>query len=138
MLVSSIPVSANGDRLSFGDALFLYLEREGIPLNVACVAVLEGEIAAADLVGYLEWKSVAIPRFRQRVVMPPFNVGLPSWRDDPTFDVRNHVREVTLKHGTDRELKAVASRVLSTTLDRKHPLWDQTLVHGLKGNRTAI
>jgi diacylglycerol O-acyltransferase / wax synthase len=132
------PVRTATELLSFGDALFLYLEREGIPLNVASVAVFDGPMSADDLIRYLDSKRSRIPRFRQRVVTPPFNVGLPSWQDDPTFDVANHVHEVTLKHGTDRELKAVASRILSTTLDRRHPLWDQTLVHGLKGNRSAI
>jgi WS/DGAT/MGAT family acyltransferase len=129
---------STNELFSFGDALFLYLEREGIPLNIASVAILDGDIAGEDLVRYLETKSTRIPRFRQRVVTPPFNVGLPSWQDDPHFDVRNHVHEVTLKHGTERELRTVASAILSTTLDRSRPLWDQTLVHGLKGDRCAI
>jgi hypothetical protein len=34
-----------GDRLSWGDALFLYLERAGMPLNIACVSVFDGEIS---------------------------------------------------------------------------------------------
>jgi diacylglycerol O-acyltransferase / wax synthase len=130
--------ASTSELLSFGDALFLYLEREGIPLNVASVTVFEGPIAKDDLVRYLDSKHLHIPRFRQRVVSPPFNVGLPSWENDPYFDVSNHVHEVTLKHGTDKELRSVASRILSTTLDRRRPLWDQTLVHGLKGHRSAI
>ena len=36
------------DRLSWGDALFLYLEREGMPLNIASVSVFEGEISLED------------------------------------------------------------------------------------------
>ena len=48
------------------------------------------------------------------------------------------VREVTLKHGTDTELKALAGKLFSTVMDRQHPLWDITLVHGLKGNRTGL
>ena len=32
------------DRLSWGDTVFLHLEREGMPLNVASVCVFEGEI----------------------------------------------------------------------------------------------
>jgi WS/DGAT/MGAT family acyltransferase len=133
-----MPDPSTNELLSFGDALFLYLEREGIPLNVASVAIFGGRIEIGDLVRYLESKQASIPRFRKRVVSPPFNVGLPSWQDDPTFDVRNHVHELTLKRGTEAELKAVASRILSTTLDRRRPLWDQTLVHGLKHNRSAV
>ena len=71
--------------------------------------------------------------------MPPLlNLGLPSWEYDPAFDIRNHVREVTLKHGTDAELKTLAGKIFSTVMDRQHPLWDLTLVHGLKGNRSGL
>jgi diacylglycerol O-acyltransferase len=72
------------------------------------------------------------------VVAPPFNIGLPTWEYDPDFDMRNHIREVSLRRGTIAELKTVAGRILSATMDRRHPLWDITLVHGLKDSRTAI
>ena len=48
------------------------------------------------------------------------------------------MREVTLKHGSDAELKTLAGKILSTVMDRQHPLWDLTLVHGLKGNRSGL
>ncbi len=54
------------------------------------------------------------------------------------FDIRSHVREATLKHGSDAELKTLAGKILSTVMDRQHPLWDLTLVHGLKGNRSGL
>ncbi len=126
------------DRLSWGDTVFLHLEREGMPLNVASVSVLEGKIPFKDCLQFIESKFPLIPRYLKRVVGAPLNVGLPSWEYDPNFDIRNHVREITLKHGTDTELKALAGRLFSTVMDRQHPLWDVTLVHGLKGNRTAL
>jgi len=112
----------------------LHLERDGMPLNVACVSVLEGEIRFEDGLQFIESKLPLIPRLFKRVVAPPLNLGLPSWENDPNFDIRNHVREVTLKHGTDTELKALAGKIVSTVLDRQHPLWDITFVHGLKGD----
>ena len=127
-----------GNRLSWGDTVFLHLEREGMPLSVACVSVLEGEIQFDDCLQFIESKLPLIPRLVKRVVAPPLNIGLPSWEYDPNFDIRNHVREVTLKHGTDTELKALAGKIVSTVLDRQHPLWDITLVHGLKGKRTGF
>ena len=123
-----------GNRLSWGDTVFLHLEREGMPLNVACISVLEGEIPFDDCLQFIESKLPLIPRLFKRVVAPPLNLGLPSWENDPNFDIRNHVREVTLKHGTDTELKALAGKIVSTVLDRQHPLWDITFVHGLKGD----
>jgi diacylglycerol O-acyltransferase / wax synthase len=127
-----------GDRLSWGDTVFLHLEREGMPLNVASVCVLEGEIPFPTYLRFVESKLPLIPRYLKRVVSPAFGIGLPSWEYDPTFDIRNHVRELTLKHGTDAELKAVAGKILSKVMDRQHPLWDLTLIHGLKGNRTGL
>jgi len=127
-----------GDRLSWGDTVFLNLEREGMPLNVASVCILEGEVAFEDLLQFVESKLPLLPRYLQRVVASPLNIGLPSWEFDPTFDLRNHVRETRLKHGTDVELKALAGKLFSNVMDRQHPLWDITLVRGLKGNRTGL
>jgi diacylglycerol O-acyltransferase len=124
--------------LSFGDALFLHLEREGVPINIASVAIFDGLISLEELVPYVEAKLGHIPRCVQRVVAPPFNIGLPSLETDPEFDFRNHLHEATLKHGTEAELKALAGKLFSTNLDRNHPLWDFVLVHGLTGNRTGF
>ena len=127
-----------GDRLSWGDTVFLHLEREGMPLNVACVCVFEGKIPFDACVQFVESKLPLIPRYLKRVVPPLLNIGLPSWEYDPGFDIRNHVREATLKHGSDAELKTLAGKILSTVMNRQHPLWDMTLVHGLKGNRSGL
>jgi diacylglycerol O-acyltransferase len=35
-------------------------------------------------------------------------------------------------------LKALAGKLFGKVMDRQHPLWDLTLVHGLKGNRTGL
>lgn len=133
-----MPNHQQGDRLSWGDTVFLHLEREGMPLNVACVSVLEGEVPFEACVQFVESKLPLIPRYLNRVVSAPFGIGLPSWEFDPNFDICNHVREVTLKRGSDAELQAVAGKLLSKVMDRQHPLWDMTVVHGLKGHRTGL
>lgn len=124
--------------LSLGDALFLYLEREGMPLNVASVSVFEGVIPFAAFSRFIASKLPMVPRYRQHIAVPPFNIGLPAWENDPHFDLRNHLRQVTLKHGTDAEFKTVAANILSANMDRSRPLWDLTLVRGLQGNRTGM
>ena len=131
-------LSANSDRLSWGDTVFLHLEREGMPLNVASVCVFDGAISFKDCVRFVESKLPLIPRYLKRVVPPPLNIGLPRWEFDPTFDILRHVRQATLKTGSDAELKTLAAKILSTVMDREHPLWDLTLVHGLKGNRSGL
>src|SRR6516164_3588999 len=124
--------------LSWGDTFFLYLERDGQPLNIASTCDFEGKISLEVCARFVESKLDLIPRYKQRAVFPTFNIGLPTWEPDPHFDIRNHVREVVLRQGTDADLKQETARVVSSHLNRAHPLWDLTLVRGLKGNRTAI
>ena len=126
------------DHLSWGDTVFLNLEREGMPMNVASVCVFEGELPLDDCVGFIKSKLPLVPRYLKRVVPPAFGLGLPTWEYDPEFDLRRHVREVTLKHGTETELKAFAAKLFSQVMDRQHPLWDMTFVRGLKGRRTGM
>lgn len=126
------------DRLSWGDTVFLHLERDGMPLNVASVCVFEGDVSFEDCVSFVASKLPLLPRYFKRVVPAPFGLGLPSWEYDPEFDLRRHVREVTLKRGTDIELRALAGKLFSQVMDRRHPLWDITVVRGLKSNRTGL
>ncbi|HYV75582.1 MAG TPA: wax ester/triacylglycerol synthase domain-containing protein, partial [Candidatus Binatia bacterium] len=131
--------SSNGiHSLSWGDTFFLYLEREGQPINIAACCEFEGMITKQACARFVESKLALIPRYKQRPVFPAFNLGLPQWEPDPDFDIRNHVREVVVKQGTDVNLKAETAKVVSSHLDRYHPLWDITLVRGLKGNRTGV
>jgi diacylglycerol O-acyltransferase / wax synthase len=133
-----MPQSQQGNRFSWGDAAFLYLEREGTPLNVASLFIFEGKIPLNDCIRLVKSKLPLIPRYRQRVVIPPYNVGLPTWEADARFDIRNHIRELHLKRGTEEELKQTTSTILSGVMDRSRPLWDFTLLHGLRGRRTGV
>ncbi len=126
------------DRLSWGDTVFLNLEREGMPLNVASICVFEGEISFKDCARFIESKLPLIPRYLKRVVSAPFGLGLPTWEYDAEFELNRHVKEVKLTHGTETELKALAGKLFSKVMDRRHPLWDITVVRGLKGKRTAL
>jgi diacylglycerol O-acyltransferase len=129
---------SQSDRLTWGDTVFLHLEREGMPLNVASVCTFEGEFPLNDCLQFVESKLPLLPRYMKHVMSAPFGLGLPSWEFDPEFDLGRHVREVKLRYGTENELKAIAGKLFSTVMDRRHPLWDITVVRGLKGNRTGI
>jgi diacylglycerol O-acyltransferase len=129
---------SQSDRLSWGDTVFLHLEREGMPLNVASVCIFEGEISLADCVHFVESKLPLLPRYVKRVVSAPLGIGLPSWEFDSEFDLRRHIHGVKLQQGTKTELQRLAGKLFSKVMDRRHPLWDITLVRGLKRNRTGI
>jgi WS/DGAT/MGAT family acyltransferase len=71
----------------------------------------------------------AVPRLRQRVVDAPFDLSLPRWEDDPTFDLDFHLRRYSLAAEIE---KAPALEGLFRTLgpiyerpfDRSRPLWE--------------
>lgn len=128
----------NGDSLNFGDALFLHLERHGSPLHVAALCVFDGEISIDEFATHIESRLPLIPRYLQRVIPAPFGLGMPMWEFDPGFDIRNHVREIRLKRGSESELQRQASEVLSHRLHRERPLWEFTLFTGLRNNRCAL
>jgi diacylglycerol O-acyltransferase / wax synthase len=87
----------------------------------------------------MERASMVIPRLRQVVRTTPGNLGPPTWVDDSDFDIDRHVRRVALpKPGTDRALLDLASLVTADPFDRSRPLWQFTVVEGLKGGRAGI
>lgn len=124
--------------LSTSDAFFLYLEQPGAPLNVAAISVFEGVISLEECTRHIESRLPLMPRFSQHVVPPLFGIGVPTWQFDPAFDICNHMREQTLKRGTEAEFKAAVSDLLSTHFDRNRPLWDITLFQGLQRSRTGV
>src|ERR1700751_2393186 len=93
------------DRLSWGDTVFLHLEREGMPLNVASVCTFEGEISLEDCVSFIRSKLPLLPRYLKRVASAPFGIGLPTWEYDAEFDLKRHIHEIKLQHGTGADLK---------------------------------
>jgi diacylglycerol O-acyltransferase len=126
-------------RLSGVDASFIYLERKEIPLHIAAVCIFERRIGFEDFVRNVDSKLHLLPRYRQVVVPPPFNVGYPTWEDDPNFRIRKHIFRARLEPpGEQEELEALAGRILSRVMDRRKPLWDIHVVDGLKGGRGAL
>src|SRR5690242_12849649 len=106
------------DYLSFGDALFLFLERPVTPLHIAAFGVFEGEITLTELTRFIDAKLPQLPRFRQKVVPSPMNVALPHWEPDLEFKIENHICEVRLRRGTEKELQDTVSAILSPSMDR--------------------
>lgn len=126
-----------GDRLTSEDAVFLYLETKEMPMHIGSVSIFDGPMAFEDIVDFISRRLALITRYRQRIVVPPLNVGHPTWEPDPNFNIRNHIQHAQLKHGTVAELRALAGRVFTGSLDRSRPLWDLTVVDGLKEGGTA-
>lgn len=79
------------------------------------------------------------PRLQQRVVDPPFGIGLPSWVADAPFDLDYHLRMVSLPDvGGTEALLAMAAELFSAPLDPMRPLWEGHLIEGLDGGGAAF
>ncbi len=92
-----------------------------------------------DLVEHVRGRLASVPRFRQKLVVPPLEAGRPLWTDDVNFNLTYHVRHTALPEpGGEAQLKRLTGRVFSQQLDRSKPLWEMWLVQGLERDRFAI
>ncbi len=126
-------------RLTSSDAAFLYAEREDAPMHIGAVAIVDGDLDPVAYGRSIAAKLERLPRFVQKVVPAPFNLGHPSWEHDPRFDLGKHVfsRQVP-EPGGRAELFAAAGEVFTGMLDRGKPLWELHVLRGLEGNRSAL
>ncbi len=135
--------STNGghlDRLTAVDASFLTNESATSHMHVGGILIFEGPPPRyLDLVEHIRGRLSQVPRFRQRLVVPPLEAGRPLWTDDVNFNLTYHIRHTALPEpGGEEELKRLAGRVFSQQLDRSKPLWELWLAQGLERDRFAI
>jgi WS/DGAT/MGAT family acyltransferase len=131
---------ANADRLTGLDSSFLHLESDSAHMHVAGCMVFDGTAPSYDdLVAQIVSRLHLVPRYRQRLAFVPLGQGRPVWVDDPYFNVNFHVRHTALPQpGGEEQLKRLAGRVFSQSLDRSRPLWELWLVEGLSEDRFAV
>jgi WS/DGAT/MGAT family acyltransferase len=126
-------------RLSAMDAMWLAQEDATQRMHGTSFLIYEGHISRDELLGLLEDRLALLPRFRQKVVYPPFGIARPSWEEDPQFDLNNHVKELNLPpDADDRALAEVAARVHMPPLDRNRPLWEMTVLRGRSDGSTVV
>src|SRR3990172_11730257 len=126
-------------RFSPQDAAFLYFDTDAAPMNVGSVGIFEGAIPFDKFVKSVASKLHLVPRYRQRVVPPPFNIGRPTWEYDPNFAIRRHIQRLRVEPpGTDSQLADLAARLYAGRLDRGEPLGGVYMVNGLEGDRTGM
>ncbi len=128
------------DRLTAIDASFLHQEGPNSHMHVGGVARFEGPPPPFDeLLDSLRMRLHLVPRYRQRLQVPPAGTGRPLWVDDPTFNIEYHVRHTALpRPGSDRQLLELTGRIFSQQLDRARPLWEVWMVEGLADGGFAL
>jgi diacylglycerol O-acyltransferase len=118
----------------------LLAERGPIHVHVGATIIVEGTAPSYDqLIAHVEKRLELVPRFRQRIVKIPLGIENPVWGDDPSFDVRRHVRHISVpRPGRLDQLRDLVGRVMSEPLDMSRPLWQLYLVEGLSGRHAYI
>ncbi|HEY8082094.1 MAG TPA: wax ester/triacylglycerol synthase family O-acyltransferase [Solirubrobacterales bacterium] len=139
-MTTTSTVGGHLDRLTAVDASFLTNETSSSHMHIGGILIFEGPPPRyVDLVEHVRGRLAKVPRFRQRLAVPPIEAGRPLWVDDVNFNLTYHVRHTALPTpGGEEALRRLAGRVFSQQLDRSKPLWEMWLVQGLEKDRFAI
>jgi diacylglycerol O-acyltransferase / wax synthase len=135
------------ERLTPLDVSNLRIERHGLPMNVAALAILEGQ-ALLDPQGQLALEAIRArieqrlhlaPRLRQRLYRPGFGFGAPVWVDDAGFDISRHVRtRPASASGGEEALLAACVELNDRPFDQAHPLWEIWLLPGAPAGHVSM
>ena len=127
--------------LKTNDSAWLFTESHRTPMQVGMLATFrvppEDPTFVADLVR--RWRE-------HREFAPPFNylyrsLPVPSWEElDPdAIDLDYHLRHSALPApGSQRELGVLVSRLHSSKMDRRYPLWECHVIEGLEEDRWSL
>jgi diacylglycerol O-acyltransferase len=128
------------DRLTAIDASFLHQEGPTSHMHVGGLTLFEGPPPPyTELLDALRGRLHLVPRYRQKLSVPPAGTGRPLWVDDPSFSIEYHVRHTALpKPGDEPQLLRLAGRIFSQQLDRSKPLWEIWMVEGLQDGGFAL
>ncbi|MGW4851591.1 wax ester/triacylglycerol synthase family O-acyltransferase [Streptomyces sp. NPDC004288] len=126
------------------DLAFWHLESTEHPLHLGALAHFGPPPPTArqqppDVLDLLARRAAAVPRLRMRVRDVLFPVGGAAWAADPDFDVRRHVREITLP-GEDfpAETARLAAELMERPVARGLPPWEMYLLSGAPDGSFAV
>jgi len=127
------------------DAQFLNIESSTTTGHVGALMVLDPSTAPSGTIGVdglralIDSRLHLSPPLRWRLVDVPFGLDNPYWIESDDFDLEFHVREIGLPGpGTDTQLGELVARLHAHPLDRRRPLWEIYLIHGLENDRVAV
>ncbi len=123
----------SGERMTKVDTAWLRMDSDSNLMMITGIWVLAPGISHAALCERVEGRLLKYRRFGQRVVEDAAGA---TWVDDPDFDINNHVvREKLPKAASGQDQDALQDRVAELAmqpLDRKHPLWQFSLVENYR------
>lgn len=126
-------------RFSLVDAAWLHMDE---PTNMAVISgviMFDAPLDFNVLKELIRTRLLRVRRFRQRVREPLFGVGIPSWEDDPHFDLDAHLHRIALPAPHDQQtLHELVGDLMSMPLDFTKPLWQYHLVENYDGGCALI
>src|ERR1700712_1179790 len=127
------------------DAQFLAIETPRTYGHVGGLAVYDpstasgGDITHKDICRLVSERLPLLPPFTRKLVEVPLGLDHPYWIEDPDFDIDFHIRDSAVAPpGNDKQLGNTIERIFARPLDRRRPLWELYLIHGLEGGRVAL
>ena len=127
-------------RMSDTESLMWRLEKDPyLASTFANITILDRAPDMDLLYARMERAALLFPRLRRRVQPAPGNFGNPTWVDDPSFDIRYHVRNISLAEPGDmRQLFDLVTLLIADPFDRSRPLWHFIIINGLRGGKSAL
>lgn len=127
-------------RMSDTESLMWRLEKDPhLASTFGNITILDRPPNMDLLYARMERTALLFPRLRRRVQPATGNLGNPTWVDDPSFDIRYHVRHISLAEPGDfRQLLDLVTLLIADPFDRSRPLWHFIIVDGLRGGRSAL
>ncbi len=123
---------------------FLLAENRNMPMHVGGLQLFEkpegaGRSYVREMYEQMRDVEEVAPLFLKHPHRSVRTAGRLVWQPDDEFDIEHHVRHSGLpKPGRIRELLELCSRLHSTRLAWERPLWEATIIEGLRDGRVAM
>ena len=126
--------------LSQNDAIMWMVEADPLLRSTIVGVVLLDHAPRWDAVQRrVEYVVGKVPALRDKVESMPLHPTTLRWTTDTDFDLDYHLRRVVLPgHPDEQDLLDHARTMAMSGFDRARPLWEFTLVEGLRGGRAGF
>lgn len=131
-------------QLSGIDASFLYMESPQTPMHVAVLTLYDPpeDLKTSFYEHFLKFfkgRVHLIPIFSKKLAKTVFEIDHPGWVDAGEIDFDYHIRSAKLpKPGTHEQVEEMVADLHSEPLNLKKPLWQFTVIEGLKSGQVAL
>jgi len=125
-------------------AAFMLAENRNQPMHVGGLQLFRrpdgaGRTFVRDMYDSMVAADDIAPLFIKRPYRSVATGAQWTWTEDAQFDIEHHVRHSALpRPGRVRELLELCSRLHGTRLARERPLWEATVIEGLRDGRMAL